>query len=112
MPFLVLQFFKAEERATINGINAVAFNIGTAIILWQMQSINLLTGGWQNSLTLFSIFSLVIALLWLLVKFEQPQRAIAPGQYVAFYDDEQMIGGAVIEHAGKLPAANPVAQKN
>ena len=36
----------------------------------------------------------------LLVKFEHPQRAIAPGQYVAFYDDEQMIGGAVIEHAG------------
>ena len=37
----------------------------------------------------------------LLVRFEQPQRAIAPGQYVAFYDMEQMIGGAVIECAGK-----------
>lgn len=72
---IVLQFFKAEERATINGINAVAFNIGTALILWQMQSINQLTGGWQNSLTLFSTFSLGIALLWLLVKFEQPSTA-------------------------------------
>ncbi|UUO22606.1 MFS transporter [Colwellia sp. M166] len=72
---IVLQFFKAEERATINGINAVAFNIGTAIILWQMQSINQLTGGWQNSLLLFSIFSFVIALLWLLVKFEQPSTS-------------------------------------
>jgi MFS family permease len=72
---IVLQFFKAEERSTINGINAVAFNIGTAIILWQMESINQLTGSWQNSLTLFSVISLVIALLWLLVKFEQPCAA-------------------------------------
>ncbi|MBA6223542.1 MFS transporter [Colwellia sp. MB02u-18] len=72
---IVLQFFKAEERSTINGINAVAFNMGTAIILWQMQSINQLTGSWQNSLTLFSVLSLAVALLWLLVKFEQPSRA-------------------------------------
>jgi len=43
--------------------------------LWQMQSINQLTGSWQNSLTLFSIFSLIVALLWLLVKFEQPSTA-------------------------------------
>ena len=72
---IVLQFFKAEERSTINGINAVAFNMGTAIILWQMQSINQLTGSWQNSLTLFSVLSLAVALLWLLVKFEQPSRS-------------------------------------
>jgi CP family cyanate transporter-like MFS transporter len=72
---IVLQFFKAEERSTINGINAVAFNIGTAIILWQMDSINQLTGSWQNSLTLFSVFSLAVALLWLWVKFEQPSRS-------------------------------------
>lgn len=72
---IVLQFFKAEERATINGINAVAFNIGTAIILWQMDSINQLTGGWRNSLALFSIMSLAVALLWLFVKFEQPSSS-------------------------------------
>ena len=69
---IVLQFFKAEERSTINGINAVAFNIGTAVILWQMGTINDLTGGWQNSLALFSVISLIVALLWLLVKFEEP----------------------------------------
>ena len=38
----------------------------------------------------------------LLVKFEQTQRSITPGQYVAFYDGEQMIGGAVIERPDKL----------
>lgn len=71
---IVLRFFKTEERATINGINAVAFNIGTAIILWQMESINQLTGSWRNSLALFSIISLALALLWLFVKIEQPEK--------------------------------------
>jgi tRNA-specific 2-thiouridylase len=38
----------------------------------------------------------------LLVRFEQPQRAIAPGQFVAFYDGEQMLGGARIQHTDQL----------
>ena len=33
-----------------------------------------------------------------LVRFDAPQRAIAPGQTVAFYDGEQVLGGAVIDH--------------
>lgn len=33
----------------------------------------------------------------LLVKFETPQRAVTPGQYVAFYQDQQLLGGARID---------------
>ena len=31
-----------------------------------------------------------------LVKFSQPQRAIAPGQSIVFYDQEKVLGGGII----------------
>ena len=41
-----------------------------------------------------------------LVDFAQPQRAIALGQYVAFYDQDQLVGGARISNA-----AQPLLQR-
>ena len=67
---IVMHWFDVSERPIVNGLNAVAFNVGTAIILWFMPTINAATGGWSNSLTLFSIASLLIALAWLLVQFQ------------------------------------------
>ena len=69
---IVMKYFDASERSTINGLNAVAFNVGTAIILWSMTGINYVTGGWQNSLLLFSIASLVLAVAWCFVKWQEP----------------------------------------
>ena len=34
---------------------------------------------------------------YLLVQFDQPQRAVAPGQFIAFYNGDIMLGGARIE---------------
>lgn len=72
---IVMLWFAPEDRPVVNGLNAVAFNVGTAIILWGMTSINSLTGSWQNSLVLFSGASLILAIVWLLVKFDAPQSA-------------------------------------
>jgi len=65
---IVMAWFAPEERPTINGINAVAFNVGTGIILWQMANFNSLTGSWQKSLIIFSLASLALSFVWLLVK--------------------------------------------
>lgn len=65
---IVMAWFTPEERPTINGINAVAFNVGTGIILWQMSNFNSLTGSWQNTLLLFSLVSILLSVAWLLVE--------------------------------------------
>jgi len=65
---IVMAWFEPEERPTINGINAVAFNVGTGIILWQMANFNTVTGSWQNTLLMFSFASLMLSVIWLLVK--------------------------------------------
>jgi tRNA-specific 2-thiouridylase len=41
----------------------------------------------------------------LLVGFDEPQRAVAPGQFVVFYDGERCLGGAVIDQIGKISDA-------
>jgi len=64
---IVMSWFPPEERATINGLNAVAFNLGTGIILWQMSNFNALTGSWQNTLIIFSLASVALSCAWLLV---------------------------------------------
>lgn len=65
---IVMAWFTPEERPTVNGINAVAFNVGTGIILWQMSNFNSLTGSWQSTLLLFSIVSILLSVAWLLVE--------------------------------------------
>ncbi len=44
----------------------------------------------------------------LLVCFEQPQRAITPGQFVAFYDGDRLLGGAQIVTSGQADLATPL----
>lgn len=71
---IVMAWFTPQERPTINGINAVAFNVGTGIILWQMTNFNSLTGSWQSTLIIFSLVSLVFSVIWLFTKDKEQQQ--------------------------------------
>jgi MFS family permease len=87
---IVMHWFEAEERPVINGLNAVAFNIGTGIVLWQMPAINEFTGDWKISLISFSVASLLLSLVWLLVKFEpqnsETNQASSPVESYSYLD--------------------------
>ncbi len=72
---IVLKFFEPKERPTVNGINAVSFNIGATIALWFMADLNTLLGGWQNTLVAFGIISLALGVAWLLVDYSEEPEA-------------------------------------
>ena len=63
---IVYQLFAPEERAIINGLNAIAFNVGTAIIMFGVGGFLAVFGGWQQTLTAIFIASLVMLILWLI----------------------------------------------
>ena len=44
------------------------------------------------------------------VKFKEPQLAIAPGQSIAFYDGDKVLGGGTIKVSGKLMAPEPAKE--
>ena len=43
------------------------------------------------------------------VVFDEPQRAVTPGQAVVFYDGEVVLGGAWIERAEKMATVQALA---
>lgn len=63
---IVYKYFEPSERIVINGLNAIAFNIGTAIVMFGMPNIINLVGNWQTILTAISVGSIFMLILWVI----------------------------------------------
>lgn len=63
---IVYKYFAVNERAVINGLNAIAFNVGTAIMMFGSASFVSIFGSWQITLTIISVASFVMLIIWLI----------------------------------------------
>ncbi|POZ63361.1 MFS transporter [Chromobacterium alticapitis] len=63
---IVMQWFDARERPVVNGLNSVAFNVGTAAALFGLPLLLQWTVSWRAILTCISLGSALCLGLWLL----------------------------------------------
>lgn len=61
---IVINYFNAEERPLINGVNAAAFNMGNLLALLFTGSMLANLGNWQNVILAISAISLAILVVW------------------------------------------------
>ncbi|WP_434998558.1 MFS transporter [Vibrio scophthalmi] len=61
---IVINYFNAEERPMINGINAAAFNTGNLLALLFTGSLLSTLGNWQNVILAISAVSLAVLVVW------------------------------------------------
>lgn len=62
---IVVQYFDKSELPVVNGINAVAFNVGNTLALYLAVPIAGTLGGWKLAYGVFAIISLIMLVLWL-----------------------------------------------
>ena len=64
---IVMRYFSAEQRPIVNGINNVAYNVGSIIAMLAVVPVSNWLGRWQDSLLFFAAFSVVLLVLWLVI---------------------------------------------
>ncbi|QEL55751.1 MFS transporter [Chromobacterium paludis] len=62
---IVMLWFEPRERAVVNGLNSVAFNVGTAAAMFGLPALLQWTGGWRTALLCISLGSALCLALWL-----------------------------------------------
>lgn len=63
---IVYKYFEPSERAVINGLNAIAFNVGTAIMLFGSGLFIDILGNWKYVLSVISCGSVIMLVIWLI----------------------------------------------
>lgn len=63
---IVIHYFSKEKRATVNGLNGVAYNVGAVIAMIIVGPVILWLKTWQSSMTFFAVISGILFILWLI----------------------------------------------
>lgn len=63
---IVYQYFEPQERAVVNGLNAIAFNVGAAVMMFGSHEFVVFFGGWQQALIAISVASIAMLILWII----------------------------------------------
>ncbi|MDD1781280.1 MFS transporter [Enterovibrio sp. ZSDZ35] len=82
---IVINYFTAEERPLINGINAAAFNMGNLLAILFTGSLLSSLGQWQNVILAISGFSLAILIVWWFISDDFSLSSSAGNQQQAAY---------------------------
>ncbi len=62
---VVIHYFSAEKRPTVNALNSVAYNFGAVLALLIVAPVIEKFGTWQKSMTFFLSISAILFVLWL-----------------------------------------------
>ncbi|GMG87928.1 MFS transporter [Biformimicrobium ophioploci] len=82
---LVLHYFSPEERPTINGINAAAFNTGNLLALTSTGVLLTVLGSWQNLMLTYGIATAALLVLWWLASENIPLSRNADNKETEHY---------------------------
>lgn len=86
---IIMQWFTPQERPLVNGINSVAFNVGTGIILFFLADMVAFFGDWKTTLLYISCGSIIMLVLWLIFGADDrsnKQTASTPQQLKSKYE--------------------------
>lgn len=93
---IVMNYYSADKRAMVNGINAAAYNVGSILAMVIVVPVINWLVTWQKSMMFFAICSLVLLVAWLIFgedfEINKPAAATADQK-----EDEYTLGQALKE---------------
>lgn len=92
---IVMNYYSADKRAMVNGINAAAYNVGSILAMVIVVPVINWLVTWQKSMMFFAICSLVLLVAWLI--FGEDFEINKPAASTAKAEDEYTLGQALKE---------------
>lgn len=92
---IVMNYYSADKRAMVNGINAAAYNVGSILAMIIVAPVINWLVTWQKSMMFFAVCSLVLLVAWLI--FGEDFEINKPAASTAKAEDEYTLGQALKE---------------